>query len=231
MSRRRWRSCATNPSGLCLAARLRRRCSRATAVDQPDRGAQRRGVHLRLRGLQRPAVLFGAHTGPGAFYRLMPHNAMALCSAPRSSMRSSRWSWACAPSGATSASPSACGRPGLALAGDAGRRRAALSRRRRRRLLQRGRAADRPAPALSPPDVLRFPAVLRVDLRGDALSLSARPQAPYPWYDLPVVLGTLGGIGLVIGRSACYGKIEARSRAVDQQRATAWTSPSSPCCS
>src|SRR3954465_13106179 len=23
-----------------------------------------------------PAVLFGAHTGPGAFYRLMPHNAM-----------------------------------------------------------------------------------------------------------------------------------------------------------
>jgi len=24
-------------------------------------------------------------------------------------------------------------------------------------------------------------------------------QAPYPWYDLPVVLGTLGGIGLVVG--------------------------------
>jgi citrate/tricarballylate utilization protein len=24
-------------------------------------------------------------------------------------------------------------------------------------------------------------------------------EAPYPWYDLPVVLGTLGGIGLVIG--------------------------------
>jgi citrate/tricarballylate utilization protein len=24
-------------------------------------------------------------------------------------------------------------------------------------------------------------------------------QAPYPWYDLPVVLGTLGGIGLIIG--------------------------------
>ena len=24
-------------------------------------------------------------------------------------------------------------------------------------------------------------------------------QAPYPWYDLPVVLGTLGGIGLLIG--------------------------------
>jgi citrate/tricarballylate utilization protein len=24
-------------------------------------------------------------------------------------------------------------------------------------------------------------------------------QAPYPWYDLPVLLGTIGGIGLVIG--------------------------------
>jgi len=24
-------------------------------------------------------------------------------------------------------------------------------------------------------------------------------EAPYPWYDLPVVLGTLGGVGLVIG--------------------------------
>ena len=24
-------------------------------------------------------------------------------------------------------------------------------------------------------------------------------EAPYPWYDLPVVLGTLGGIGLLIG--------------------------------
>ena len=24
-------------------------------------------------------------------------------------------------------------------------------------------------------------------------------EAPYPWYDLPVVLGTLGGVGLIIG--------------------------------
>ena len=24
-------------------------------------------------------------------------------------------------------------------------------------------------------------------------------QAPYPWYDLPVILGTLGGVGLIIG--------------------------------
>ena len=25
-----------------------------------------------------PAVLYGVHTGPGAFYKLMPHNAMAV---------------------------------------------------------------------------------------------------------------------------------------------------------
>lgn len=24
-------------------------------------------------------------------------------------------------------------------------------------------------------------------------------EAPYPWYDLPMVLGTLGGIGLIVG--------------------------------
>ena len=24
-------------------------------------------------------------------------------------------------------------------------------------------------------------------------------EAPYPWWDLPVVLGTLGGVGLVVG--------------------------------
>ncbi|MYZ46993.1 tricarballylate utilization 4Fe-4S protein TcuB [Propylenella binzhouense] len=29
-------------------------------------------------------------------------------------------------------------------------------------------------------------------------------EAPYPWYDLPVVLGTLGGIGLVVGPIGLY---------------------------
>ena len=31
-------------------------------------------------------------------------------------------------------------------------------------------------------------------------------EAPYPWWDLPVVLGTLGGIGLLIGPPACWRK-------------------------
>ena len=63
--------------GLCLAARLRRRVRAQRPRHQPDRGAQRRRLHLRLCRLPRPAVLFGVHTGPGAFYKLMPHNAMA----------------------------------------------------------------------------------------------------------------------------------------------------------
>jgi citrate/tricarballylate utilization protein len=34
-------------------------------------------------------------------------------------------------------------------------------------------------------------------------------EAPYPWWDLPVVLGTLGGLGLAIG---CAGLLRAKAR-------------------
>jgi hypothetical protein len=44
------------------------------------------------------------------------------------------------------------------------------------------------------------------------------------------VLGTLGGIGLLIGRSGCCRKMEARSGA-GRRAALAWTPPSSSCCS
>ena len=38
-------------------------------------------------------------------------------------------------------------------------------------------------------------------------------EAPYPWWDLPVVLGTLGGIGLLIGPlGLLIAKLQARSR-------------------
>ena len=56
------------------------------------------------------------------------------------------------------------------------------------------------APPLPPPHVLRLPAVLRVDLRGHALPLRARlAGAVRRWTSLPVLLGTLGGIGLLVG--------------------------------
>ena len=53
-------------------------------------------------------------------------------------------------------------------------------------------------------------------------------EAPYPWWDLPVVLGTLGGIGLLIGP---VGLLDAkRGSAIpcwSTRRGSAWTSPSS----
>ena len=92
---------------LCLAAGVFRRVRPQRPHHQPDRGVQRRRLHLRLCRFQRPAVLFGIHTGPGAFYKLMPHNAMAALFGAAFLYAMSRWSWACARSGAISASPSA----------------------------------------------------------------------------------------------------------------------------
>jgi citrate/tricarballylate utilization protein len=43
--------------------------------------------------------------------------------------------------------------------------------------------------------LLCFAATLVATLYHDLLGR----EAPYPWWDLPVVLGTLGGIGLVVG--------------------------------
>ena len=57
-------------------------------------------------------------------------------------------------------------------------------------------------------------------------------EAPYPWWDLPVVLGTLGGIGLLIGPIGLLcRKMAARSACWSTRSASAWTSPSSSCCS
>ena len=44
-------------------------------------------------------------------------------------------------------------------------------------------------------------------------------EAPYPWCDLPVVLGTLGGIGLLSGRRACLPRSGKRDpMLLDEQR-------------
>src|SRR6266403_1984286 len=44
-------------------------------------------------------------------------------------------------------------------------------------------------------------------------------EAPYPWWDLPVVLGTLGGIGLLIGPAGLLKEKWKRDPAlVDEQR-------------
>lgn len=135
------------------------------------------------------SVLFGVHTGPGAFYRLMPHNAMAalfsvaflyailaLVMSVRAFWRDIGAPSADAPMAARSSRPSAM-RASSAIPW------------RRRRLLQRGRQADRPAQILSPPDLLRIPAVLCRDLGRDAVSLFACARGAVS------VVGPAGGAG------------------------------------
>ena len=44
-------------------------------------------------------------------------------------------------------------------------------------------------------------------------------EAPYPWWDLPVVLGTLGGIGLLIGPAGLLAQRFKRDPTlIDEQR-------------
>lgn len=67
----------TNPNqGLCLAAGFVRPVRQKRAGDRPDRRRERGAVRSSFVALRDPAVLFGTHDGPGAFYKLMPHNAM-----------------------------------------------------------------------------------------------------------------------------------------------------------
>src|SRR5438874_1611727 len=44
-------------------------------------------------------------------------------------------------------------------------------------------------------------------------------QAPYPWYDLPVVLGTVGGVGMLIGAAGLWwAKFKRDPAMVDEPR-------------
>ncbi len=146
-----------------------------------------------------PAVVFGVHTGPGAFYRLMPHNAMVL-------LFGAAFLYA-----------------GVAIAlgmrafwRDIGR---PLSVRDPVPLLQAVRDAgslryldgggvgchndgERPTDRRRLHHHLTFYGFLLCFAATSVATLyhyAFGRVAPYPWYDLPVVFGTLGGIGLVIG--------------------------------
>jgi citrate/tricarballylate utilization protein len=144
------------------------------------------------------AVLFGTHTGPGAFYRLMPHNAMAalfglvflyaivaLLMGVRAFWRDGGEKPALGPVA-----------PWQAIR-DAGKL----------RYLDGGGIGcynhdERPN------DRRRF--YHHQTFYGFALCFASTcvatlyhygfgRVAPYPWWDLPVVLGTIGGIGLIFG--------------------------------
>ena len=151
-------------------------------------------------------VLFGIHTGPGAFYQLMPHNAMALLFgaallyAILALIMGVRAFWR--DIGEPQISGKNCG--GRV---DAGALLQAMRDAGELRYLDGGGVGcfnedDHPTDRRKIYHHLTF--------YGFALCFAATAvgtlyhyllarEAPYPWWDLPVVLGTLGGIGLLIG--------------------------------
>jgi citrate/tricarballylate utilization protein len=145
-----------------------------------------------------PGALFAVSTGPGSFYKLMPHNSMAalfgavflyaviaLCMGVRN-----LWTSIATPVDLDLASL-------WQAMKDAGRL----------RYLDgggNGCVTDSARPA----DRRRF--YHHCTFYGFGLCFAAtsvatlyhyllRIEAPYPWYDLPVLLGTAGGIGLLVG--------------------------------
>jgi citrate/tricarballylate utilization protein len=145
-------------------------------------------------------VLYGVHTGPGAFYALMPHNAMAalfgaaFLYATLALTMSVRAFWRDIgePIGMKTSAKSL-----LQAIRDAGEL----------RYLDGGGVGcfnkdDYPTDRRRIFHhltfygfILCFAATCVATLWHYLLSR----EAPYPWWDLPVVLGTLGGIGLLIG--------------------------------
>ncbi|PVE23006.1 tricarballylate utilization protein TcuB [Microvirga sp. KLBC 81] len=153
-----------------------------------------------LMAINDPAVMFGVQTGPGAFYRIMSHNAMAgvfgaaFFYAIAAMIMGFRMFWR-----------------------DIGETRETLTNGvsvwQAMKDTMALRYLDGGGPGCfneddRPSDRRRL--FHHLTFYGFFLCLAATStatlyhyllgmQAPYPWYDLPVVLGTLGGIGLVIG--------------------------------
>jgi citrate/tricarballylate utilization protein len=166
-------------------------------------------------------VLFGIHTGPGAFYALMPHNAMAalfgaaflyailaLAMGVRAFWRD-------------------IGEP-IGMRADAPSLWQAMKDAAGLRYLDGGGVGcvnedERPSDRRKIYHHLTFYGFMLCFAATCVATLYhyllAR-EAPYPWWDLPVVLGTLGGIGLLIGPAGLLAERFRRDPVlVDEQRA------------
>ncbi len=164
------------------------------------------------------AVLFGSHQGPGAFYKLMPHNAMVLIFGAAflyalvAMAMSVRLFWRAI------AAP-----PGTAL--DAGALLQAAADAGRLRYLDGGSVGcfnddERPTDRRRLYHHLTFYGFLlcfAATTVATAYHYLLGREAPYPWYDLPVVLGTIGGIGLLIGPAGLLVAKQRRDPALQDQ--------------
>jgi citrate/tricarballylate utilization protein len=147
-----------------------------------------------------PQVLYGIHTGPGAFYQLMPHNAMAalfgaaLLYAILALVMGVRAFWR------------DIGEP-VGGRVDAGSLFQAMRDAGELRYLDGGGVGcfnedDHPTDRRKSYHHLTFYGFglcFAATAVGTLYHYLLAREAPYPWWDLPVVLGTLGGIGLLIG--------------------------------
>lgn len=150
--------------------------------------------------LQDPAVLFASHVDEGAFYRLMPHNVMvaifgaAFLYALLAIAMGVRQFWRDA-------------NQSMPLPPDAVSLWQAVKDAAQLRYLDGGgvgcvREDDRPTDRRRAFHHLTFYGFLLCFASTSVATLYhylLGLQAPYPWYDLPVLLGTAGGIGLIIG--------------------------------
>jgi citrate/tricarballylate utilization protein len=145
-------------------------------------------------------MLYGVHTGPGAFYALMPHNAMAFLFgaaflyAILALVKSLASFWR------------DIGEP-VGMRTDMTTLWQAIKDAGRLRHLDGGgvgcfNGTERPTGGVKIFHHLTFYGFLFCFAATCVATLDhylLSREAPYPWWDLPVVLGTLGGIGLLIG--------------------------------
>ena len=146
-----------------------------------------------------PAVLFGVHAGPGAFYRLMPHGAMvtifgaAFLYAVLALTLSLAAFWQAT---GAAAPPVSRGQLWRAIKDAASLR-----------YLDGGgvgcyREDERPSDgrrAYHHFTFLGFLACFASTVAATLYHYAFGLVAPYAWHELPVVLGTVGGLGLIVG--------------------------------
>ncbi len=171
-----------------------------------------------------PAALFSVQTGPGAFYRLMPHETMVAifgaaflyaivaiavglarfrADLARGETFADGRAWAAAGHDAATLRYLDGGGAGCAITpGDHG-----TTGPDRRRLFHH----------------LTFYGFLLCVLSTSVATVwhyGLGREAPYPWWDLPVVLGTLGGIGITIGPAGLLAERRRRPAALRDEGST-----------